>query len=113
DYRQEINHHPLFADYLRDLWRYQPRHFLSTAGVAPLELDTLPHQPTLLLASGMDPITPNEWGQELHNKWHNSQLIVRENIGHAVINSEACIHRSLRRFLDEPDKKMVTACETD
>src|SRR5690606_4873414 len=99
--------------YLRDLWRYQPCHFLSTAGVAPLELATLPHQPALLLAGGVDPITPTERAQELHNKWHNNQLIAREITGPAVINSEACIHRSLRRFLDEPDKKMVTACETD
>lgn len=111
DYLQQIEKHPLFADYMRDLWRYQTCHFLSPADAATIQLDDLPQQPTLLLAGTLDPITPPEWAQELHRQWSNSQLIMRDDIGHAVISSDACVHRHLRQFLDAPHQPLELRCD--
>lgn len=111
DYLQQINNHPLFADYMRDLWRFQTCHFLSPENATGIQLKTMPTQPALLLAGTLDPITPVEWAQALHSQWSNSQLIVRDELGHAIINSDACVHRHLRQFLDAPHRPLKLNCD--
>lgn len=102
DYENKLKQNPLFAKYMDDLWRYQPCHFLSVPEAEGLKPAAPLQQPTLLLAGALDPITPAAWAHELHQQWPNSQIVVLEDIGHAVINSDACIHENIYRFLDEP-----------
>src|SRR5690606_1908087 len=103
---------PQFEFYMRELWEYQPCHFLQAEGNRGLESQALPQAPALLLAGTLDPITPLEWAEDLHSQWPGSQLVTLENMGHAVINSDACVHKNLRLFLDAPEKLFV-ACPSE
>lgn len=104
EYLQQIENYPLLADYTRALWRYQACHFLATPENPGLILDSLPTQPALLLSGSLDPITPVEWSHDMHGKLTDAQLVVIDNLGHAVINNNACVHRHLRDFLNDPHK---------
>lgn len=73
----------------------------------PVETDI----PTLILSGGYDPVTPPRWARELAerlprgNHWHFPQL------GHGVTGSSACVHQSLRQFLDHPGNAPQPRCE--
>lgn len=108
DYEDSLKRYPLFAEYTADLWQYQACHFLSAEGEKPGLAPPL-KQPSLLLAGALDPITPVAWARDMHQHWASSQLVILKDIGHAVINSDACIHENLRKFLDAPQQPF-TAC---
>lgn len=112
DYDNKLKQNPLFANYMSDLWRYQPCHFLSVAENEGLRPAAPVQQPALLLAGALDPITPAAWARDLHQQWSASQIIILEDIGHAVINSDACIHENLYKFLDEP-QQIFDSCRAD
>lgn len=112
DYENKLKQNPLFGKYMGDLWRYQPCHFLSVTEGQGLRPAAALQQPTLLLAGELDPITPAAWAYNTQQQWPNSQIIVLKNIGHAVINSDACIHKNLHRFLDEPHQTF-NSCQAD
>ncbi len=101
DYQRELALYPVFAEYTRDFWRYQACHFLPVADRG-LTIDPMPQQPALLLSGALDPITPPEWAEALHQHWPGSQWLVFDDLGHAVINHQSCMYQSLGRFLDDP-----------
>lgn len=111
EYQKIVARYPQFSAYMEALWQYQPCHFLAEEGGQGLQEGALPQVPTLLLAGELDPITPVEWAEVLHLQSPNSQLVKRKNMGHAVINSEACVLESLRLFLDAPEEHFA-ACST-
>jgi pimeloyl-ACP methyl ester carboxylesterase len=107
EYQQNVAQYPQFTPYMRELWEYQACHFLAVEGNQGLQREMLPTAPALLLAGELDPITPVEWAEALHLQWPGSQLTTLENIGHAVINSDVCVHKNLRLFLDAPEELFV------
>lgn len=110
DYQRELEKFPLFADYTQDLWRYQSCHFLTGDKLAKPDKRDIPNAPAFILAGDLDPITPLDWAQELHEEWYGSQLLIFSETGHAVINNDECAYQILRGFLDDPEQtvKMCT-----
>lgn len=111
DYQVRMKQYPLFSRYMDGLWQYQACQFLTTESSAELTITLPPKQPVLLLAGELDPITPMAWAREEYARWPRSQLIAVAGIGHAVINSNACVHRHLRLFLDGVPEAFAT-CES-
>lgn len=109
EYQNTVARYPQFSRYMKALWQYQPCHFLAEEGGQGLQDGVLPEVPALLLSGELDPITPVEWAEVLHSQWPDSQLMRLKNVGHAVINSEACVHENLYLFLDAPKARFV-AC---
>jgi pimeloyl-ACP methyl ester carboxylesterase len=107
-----MEQYPLFSRYMDGLWQFQACHFLTAEKSAELMVTLPPKQPVLLLAGELDPITPVAWAREQHARWPGSQLLAVEGVGHAVLNSNACIHRHLRLFLDGAADAFA-ACESN
>lgn len=62
----------------------------------PIASDT----PSLILAGGLDPVTPVQWAQDLHGRLENSQLLIAPGMGHGVLSSGAC-GDSVALFLED------------
>ncbi len=114
DYRQALQDYPQYAHYLELGWRYQACHFLEQDNARPLSArKPLPDVPTLLLAGGLDPITPVDWAEDLHREWPQSQLAIFPEVGHAVIGTDACAHAHFRAFLRAPKEPWEPECLPD
>lgn len=103
DYNARVEKFPLFSEYTRDQWRYQICQVLSVNSDLYLEL-VKPQVPTLMLSGKLDPITPVEWAKELKEYWPELQLLVRDEVAHAVLGSDACMLANMGTFLNEPLK---------
>lgn len=103
DYNARVEKFPLFNEYTRDQWRYQICQVLPVNPELHLEL-VEPQIPTLMLSGKLDPITPVHWAEELKEYWPELQLLVRDEVAHAVLGSDACVLANLGEFLNEPLK---------
>ncbi len=111
DYQQALRDYPDYAFYLELGWRYQACHFLTPDNTAPLnQKKPPPDLPALLLAGGLDPITPPDWARDLHRDWPQSQLAIFPTVGHSVIGTDGCAHAHFREFLRFPEKPWQPAC---
>ena len=97
-YQASVEEHPLLAAYMRDQWRYQACHFLSSDSQG-LELFE-PQVPTLLLSGALDPITPAAWAHDLKKRWPNVQWVLRTDVAHSVLVEEPCVLADLAQFLN-------------
>lgn len=111
DYQQELEKYPRWQKYTQDLWQYQACHIISAAKAVSASPTVLPEVPVLILAGALDPITPVEWAEFLHQEWPGSHLHIVPDAGHAIINSDDCIYQSLRSFLDEPTESIEVCGE--
>jgi pimeloyl-ACP methyl ester carboxylesterase len=66
--------------------------------------------PTLLLAGGLDPVTPQAWAERAAEGLAESQTVVLPSVGHAAIASGACPTRMIQGFLDDPGGPVERAC---
>jgi pimeloyl-ACP methyl ester carboxylesterase len=105
-YQHELEKYPRWSGYTRDLWRFQSCHFLTSNEPGNSLALTFPSVPALILAGELDPITPVEWAEAMHQQWPQSQFHAVPDTGHAVINSDDCVYHSLRTFLDSPEEKV-------
>lgn len=57
--------------------------------------------PTLLLAGGMDPVTPVEWAQEVSSRLTNSLVLVVDHMGHVPegLTNMDCYEKVVEQFL--------------
>lgn len=60
--------------------------------------------PALVLAGGLDPITPPAWGEQAARTLSRASVRVFPNAGHAVIDSGPCAAQMISVFLDRPDQ---------
>lgn len=65
--------------------------------------------PTLLLSGAIDPVTPPTRAEQAMLYLPNSQHLIAEQAGHGVTQF-GCTQRLIRKFLDEPRKKVDGAC---
>ncbi|MGH1471198.1 MAG: alpha/beta fold hydrolase [Cellvibrionaceae bacterium] len=111
-YYQELNRYPLLKDYAEHAYAYDPCLLFDKredieAFRQPLESSV----PTLILSGGYDPVTPTRWAKELETRLKNSIFWYLPDVGHGVVNSNVCVHQSLRAFLDEPNSFSVPNCQ--
>ncbi|TQV78074.1 alpha/beta fold hydrolase [Exilibacterium tricleocarpae] len=117
-YQAAVQAFPDLAAYTESAWRYDVCPELA-AGTGtswrPPQLagaggGLAAHPPMLLLSGGLDPVTPPEWAVELAARRPNSQHLVFEQIGHAVVSSSDCVHQLLRAYLDAPGQPLSLDC---
>lgn len=104
DYLQSLTEFPLMAEYTKDQWQYQLCHQLSVKRYLNLHQ---PEVPMLILSGKNDPVTLSSWASDMHSKWQNSQLVIRENLAHSVLSTDICLLENLGRFFDEPGKSFA------
>lgn len=68
-----------------------------------------PRQPTLILAGGLDPLTPLEWSRDLRDGSPQSILLARPTVGHGVLAASPCARDAVTRFLDGASASAVRA----
>lgn len=61
--------------------------------------------PSLILAGGLDPITPSESAARMQARLINSFLVEDPNVAHAVLASSECALQELKQFIAEPEFK--------
>lgn len=66
--------------------------------------------PSLLLAGEYDPVTPPEWAIHTAAGLKLGQVVMFPGIGHDVIDSGDCGAQVVSDFLENPRKKVKTAC---
>lgn len=108
DFVAELAQYPLLQNYTRDQWRYQICHKLQ--GGAPLYAIE-PKVPTLMLAGALDPITPVNWAETVHQQWPQTQLRIRQKLAHAVLASDVCLLEHLDSFFNQPQAKFMACAE--
>ncbi len=111
DFFKELNQYPLFKSYGEDAYEYDPCNLVNkradlNAFRQPVKSDV----PTLILSGGYDPVTPTAWARELSGRLKNSILWYLPELGHGVVNGNACVHQSLRVFLDNPKRFSLPDC---
>jgi pimeloyl-ACP methyl ester carboxylesterase len=83
---------------------------------APYEPDARENQavrsdiPTLVLAGELDPVTPPEWGQKVHESLENSYFYTFPGMGHGVALSTSCSFEITRDFLNDPGDEPDSTC---
>lgn len=94
--REPLKHHLLeknnrmFA--ICEKWKVSPKDPQPTASDIP----------TLVLAGGLDPITPVAWSEQAAKGLSRSTLRVFPDAGHAVINGGPCAQKVMTSFLSDP-----------
>ncbi|MBZ0304377.1 MAG: alpha/beta hydrolase [Anaerolineae bacterium] len=66
--------------------------------------------PTLVLAGGLDPVTPPVWGQAAADYLPNSRYVEFPYAGHSVLDSGECAVQIAGDFLDDPLAAPDTGC---
>ncbi len=69
--------------------------------------------PALLLAGGLDPITPPWWAELAASRLERSTLLVLPNAGHGVFDVGECPLGVLRSFLDDPGAVHPMTCAAE
>lgn len=107
-YLAEVKKYSRLQAYTKDLWKYDScRDWVSEPNKEIPERQTIEpfrHIPTLMLAGGLDPITPGIWAEELHRGWSGSQVLLFPEVGHSVVGNEDCAHGLLGTFFRTPAK---------
>lgn len=81
-----------------------------------IPFDSLERQPvsssihTLILAGELDPATPPEYGEWVHEDLEHSQFISFPGVGHGVSRAGGCIPELLRQFLQSPAAPIALSC---
>lgn len=108
-YLQQVEQYPELEAYTRDLWRYDVcRDWSPGAAKVASALATNPilegygEVPALLLAGGLDPITPALWARELNKRWPSSQVLLMPEAGHSVVGNVDCVHGLLGAYYRNP-----------
>lgn len=109
-YDKQVAQFPLWAEYTRDQWRYQVCHGLQAEKSQDALTFAASELPSLLLAGRLDPITPVQWAEELHELLPQSQLVVRDELAHSILSSDACLLENLQYFFDAPTQ-VFSACD--
>ncbi|MCB0634450.1 MAG: alpha/beta fold hydrolase [Saprospiraceae bacterium] len=66
--------------------------------------------PTLILAGDLDPATPPEYGQEVHEGLPNSYYLLFPGLSHGVSRAGGCIPDLITDFLRAPEKMPEMRC---
>jgi len=66
--------------------------------------------PVLLLAGGLDPITPPTWARHAAETLDHGSVFVFPGVGHGVAAAHECAARLLAKFLASPDEKPFEEC---
>jgi pimeloyl-ACP methyl ester carboxylesterase len=66
--------------------------------------------PVLLLAGGLDPITPPSWARHAAETLDHGSVFVFPGVGHGVAAAHECAARLLVKFLASPDAKPFDEC---
>jgi pimeloyl-ACP methyl ester carboxylesterase len=66
--------------------------------------------PTLVLAGELDPVTPPEWGERVHESLKNSYFYTFPGMAHGVALSDSCPFDITWAFLAHPDKEPESSC---
>jgi len=67
--------------------------------------------PTLLLSGTFDWLTPPAWGKQAAKSLSVSRHVVFRAQGHGVTAQDSCAARLRDQFIDNPDPRVVPACE--
>ena len=81
---------------------------------SPIQAEEYVQKPTIILSGELDPVTPMEWGAEMHQVLTDSELYIRAGVGHAVLSSEQCLLPRLRHFwASKPELNQQPQLEVD
>ncbi|MCQ3938611.1 MAG: alpha/beta hydrolase, partial [Chloroflexi bacterium] len=69
--------------------------------------------PTLVLAGGVDPITPPVWALEAAVGLSAAQVVIIPGAGHSVIDSGECAQSLGIAFLNNPTAALDTSCASN
>lgn len=112
EFRDMRARYPKWSAYTEYAWQYDmcrpiPRRADLEAFKKPVQTKV----PTLILSGGFDPVTPAAWAEELAARLPAAQRWHLDRAGHGVVASSACVHESLRKFLDAPGQSHSLPCE--
>lgn len=96
---------PALAPYLEGVYEFDVCKQLRREGLvyySAIDAGILQHE-SLVLAGGLDPITPAKWAGEFHKKGSNTLLWALPGVGHAVAENSVCVHAQLEGFLSDGD----------
>ncbi|MGI1677778.1 MAG: alpha/beta hydrolase [Cellvibrionaceae bacterium] len=111
NYFEELSHYPFLKNYAEHAFEYDPCHlFDQRSDIDSFRQPVKSATPTLILSGGYDPVTPTVWARELAGRLKNSLFWYLPDVGHGVVNSNVCVHQSLRAFLDEPNTFSIPSC---
>ena len=86
-----------------DVW---PRGQVPADAATPVVSDV----PALLLAGGLDPVTPPSYAVEVARTLSHSKVVVARGYGH-IVTSHACAPRLVASFVDDPTfAKLPSSC---
>ena len=81
---------------------------------SPIQAEEYVQKPTIILSGELDPVTPMEWGAEMHQVLTDSELYIRAGVGHAVLSSEQCLLPRLKHFwASKPELNQQPQLEVD
>lgn len=112
EFQQARSRYPRWSAYTEFAWQYDMcRPIPRRADIARFKQPVKTDIPVLILSGGFDPVTPAVWARELADRLPNSQHWHLARAGHGVVASSACVHQSLRDFLDTPREPHALSCQ--
>jgi pimeloyl-ACP methyl ester carboxylesterase len=64
--------------------------------------------PALILSGELDPVTPPQWGEQVHSQWKNSKHIIVPATGHGAWSS-GCVMKLMVQFLNDGSASKLDA----
>jgi len=108
-YQKEISKYPYLKKYHRYDWQYNTcRNWTSDAEKILPVAHVKSNIPTLVLSGEYDPVTPWQWGKEVHNYLLNSYYFKYADMGHSVLTANNCAVKNSRDFLNNPNEQPVS-----
>lgn len=111
DFDQQLDRYNQLQHYAEFAFQYDPcQLFEKREDLKAFRQPVKSNIPTLILSGGYDPVTPTAWAEEVSQRLSNAVLWFMPDVGHGVVNSNVCVHQSLRRFLDKPQSFKPSNC---
>jgi len=107
----QVPDYPPLRSLFEDWWRYDSCRFWDSGQArAGLHQPARSRLPVLFLNGELDPVTPAAWAETAAQGLPNSQRLVLQGIGHAVVDSDKCGAGLVVGFLAHPDRKVDRDC---
>ncbi len=97
--------------FIGDSWAQKMQRWCNVVKLPARERPSIGtiNTPTLLLSGASDPITPPNRAEQAKQYLPHSQHLIAAQVGH-IVTTSGCTQRLIRRFFDEPTKKVDGAC---
>ncbi len=110
-YNKEIKKYPRYREFFKHDWQYAPCRAWQTGSTKRISTKPVKSKiPTLILSGELDPVTPWQWGKEVHKNLSNSSYYTFKGTAHDVLGTNDCAVQISRDFLDNLYIKQEPVC---